>query len=218
MKITELIMFRYFKDWIKSFLVLLFAGIVGTFGVPLDTFGAPRCWESQGEVLRQATASAGMWTNARNNPDSVKFQTEKILKEAVALVASPDKKDDIVNFTYVPQKFLSEYKERAACEEELKKTTPNPIKFENLQFNDVAEMTSWFKDFSQGKGTEGEKLYKECPGSCSPQYCLEISEKTSELLINVEVICGHARDKDDNSYKLELKKSGEKSGVKSGVK
>jgi hypothetical protein len=56
--------------------------------------------------------------------------------------------------------------------------------------------------FTRGKGDDGEELYRLCDGQCSPHYLWVISRDADRLVVDAEVTCGHARDRDDNRYDL----------------
>ena len=73
-----------------------------------------------------------------------------------------------------------------------------------MRSSSSAEFASLFNEFSQGKGKEGKELYRKCPGSCSPQYDnnLEIDRGSNAMKVTASVVCGHARDKDDNTFML----------------
>ncbi|MBL7662298.1 hypothetical protein JNK13_06050 [bacterium] len=71
-----------------------------------------------------------------------------------------------------------------------------------LLSNNIDQLCSWFGDFSQGKGTDGEKLMQDCPGDCSPQYYVALEDRASSLEATCQIVCGHARDRDDGIYNL----------------
>ncbi|HTS51695.1 MAG TPA: hypothetical protein VMH26_00315 [Burkholderiales bacterium] len=43
-------------------------------------------------------------------------------------------------------------------------------------------------------------LYQKCGGSCSPRYFMDVFQDADRFVATLEVVCGHARDKADNSY------------------
>ena len=84
-------------------------------------------------------------------------------------------------------------------------TTKNPIEYRKTNFASIEAINTWFSDFSQGKGKDGENLYQRCDGLCSPQYTTIIEEKErGSYDVHAQVVCGPARDKNDNNYNLEL--------------
>ena len=105
-------------------------------------------------------------------------------------------------FRSIPKVFLSDYGEKAKCNELLEKTRATPLTYHDKFFADIAKFNEWFGQFSQGKGSEGSDLYHRCDGACSPQYrsILDILKTGYQPL--VEVVCGPARDKSNNLYRL----------------
>jgi len=126
-----------------------------------------------------------------------------------------------------PKKTQKNYQEAATCENLRKKTARSPIKFGPKQFDSVADIGGWQSDLALGKGADGTELYKRCPGNCSPEYVLIInpalarasklpksqissrikikklaSDRPTKITGTVQVICGHARDQDDEKFLL----------------
>lgn len=158
-------------------------------------------------------ASAAAWSNLRNQAGSIRFESGRLVASALSKLpqdnsssasckldcASPK---PAVMFTSVPNRFLKEYSDRDRCEQHLKKTKANPLQYTARKFRSLEEFNAWYGDFSQGKGKDGADLYKNCDGSCSPQYSTLIKPQGSVLEVDAQVVCGPARDKDDNQYKL----------------
>ena len=72
------------------------------------------------------------------------------------------------------------------CIRDRVKTANQSFKFGPKLFATLAELNSWVGDFSQGKGTDGETLYKLCPRSCSPDYKYSIRKDNSgRFLVSV---------------------------------
>ncbi len=165
--------------------------------------------------LDSATASAGSWGNLRNNPGSLRFESSRLLTAATKsqpssppsdLTCPPGcsapKRPEVI-FRSVPQKFLSDYSDREHCEQLRSATERAPLTYKNRKFPDADGLNSWFGDFSQGKGTDGSDLYSKCDGACSPQYTCEIRRSSDQsLIVDASVLCGPARDKSDNNYRL----------------
>ena len=84
----------------------------------------------------------------------------------------------------------------------MKATSKAPLAFPEQRFGSPEQISSWFGDFSQGKGEEGKALYRQCDGSCSPSYTTSITKKDDAFVLLAKVVCGHARDKEDNLYEL----------------
>lgn len=166
--------------------------------------------------VESVSASASSWGNLRNNPGSVRYESSRMLKKATT-AAPPQAPADFtcpagctvqpapqVIFQSVPAKFLSDYSEKPHCDDLKAQTSKKPLKYSDRNFPSADALSDWFGDFSQGKGTDGKDLYTRCDGACSPQYTCEIRRNSSKLLLNASVLCGPARDKDDNSYRLTL--------------
>lgn len=155
--------------------------------------------------LASRTATAGLWDNLRQNPGSIRVETRLLLEEAVA-ARSKHPPGSSIAFSSVPAKFKTDYGEKADCEAMLEKTTKEPIVYADRQFADLEQLSEWFAELSQGKGDDGKDLYRRCPGSCSPQYrsVISVPEAGSgaPYRITASIVCGHARDKDDNKYQL----------------
>jgi hypothetical protein len=156
------------------------------------------------KVLETVSASAGNWANLRNNPGSLRFESDKLLRAGHSLLKSAQSSNKIavLILTSVPQKSLSDYSDKAYCQAKLDTTLKSPIKFEGLTFSAIEDLSKWFSDFSQGSGVEGKKLYGLCDKTCSPHYSLQITEKAGKLNVEANVLCGHARDKSDDMYTL----------------
>jgi hypothetical protein len=77
--------------------------------------------------------------------------------------------------------------------------------FEERLFSDLEELLSWFSDFTQGDGLEGEELYAKCARECTPRYEVTIRLLDSGLSGGATAICGEARDKDDGNFELDTR-------------
>ena len=178
------------------------------------TWAAPKCAPLNKEVpVRSVVASAGFFANLRNADYSVQYVTDALLREsevaAARLIAAesscqhecPQPVVAIV-FSSVPNITLGEYDERDRCEAFLTKTRHHPIQFPGRSFNGRDDFEDWYSDLTQGDGKDGESLYEQCPGRCSPQYSSQIFKRGEKLVVSTSVVCGHARDKDDDQYVL----------------
>lgn len=174
---------------------------------------------SQKNVIAQSSleATASTWSNMRNKPGSVVFETSKLFHEAKDKINATDKSINLcaaggtkcknarypeMVFISTPKKFLDQYGERNKCENYLKETNNTPLTYTKTLPIEIDPLIQWIGDFSQGSGKEGSDLYEKCDGKCSPQYKYRITVQKEQLVIDARVICGHARDKDDNMYKL----------------
>ena len=170
-------------------------------------------------ILETTVATAAAWSNLRNNPGSLSFESARLLNLATASsVKGQSNRPQVCPagcrateqprkvLRSVPLKFIAEYEEFEQCQVLYQQTKQNPFSYLNRRFKSEATLTDWFQDFSQGKGIDGKDLYSKCPGKCSPQYSYKISKTEADQTINIDatVICGHARDKSDNSYRLSL--------------
>ena len=167
--------------------------------------------------IAKTTASASSWSNVRNSEGSLRFEANRLVTEAQKLAESAKAPENLcpegcvavakpdIEFRSTPNKFLSDYSERAKCEAHRVNTSAKPIEYPSRLFPTMDAFSEWFSQFSQGSGTEGKDLYAKCDGSCSPQYRCEISSTDTGLSVDAFVLCGHARDKGDNQYVLETK-------------
>lgn len=169
---------------------------------------------SQDQGIEKKEATASSWANVRNAEGSIRFESQRLLKKALDDLTAAKAPAQICGeacrpepapqllFTSVPKSFLKDYSEAQTCAGFLKTTTAKPFVYSNRTFASADELTSWFSDFSQGSGVDGKDLYERCPGACSPQYTCIVHKEGETFKLNAEVICGHARDKDENAYKL----------------
>lgn len=171
---------------------------------PILAFSEGCQFKGNTKLISSASASAGNWANLRNNPGSLRFESDRLLKEGYALLTSTDnsQKISMLALESIPQKFLVNYSDAAYCQQKLIATTKSPIQFNRLSFASVEDLSKWFGDFSQGSGKEGKELYALCDKSCSPQYSLEITSLAGKVNVNASAICGPARDKNDDMFAL----------------
>jgi hypothetical protein len=168
------------------------------------------------QELQKAKATAATWANLRNHEGSLNYESAALLNDACqnlakasapghscppgcSFVGSPK-----IVFSSVPSKYLQQYSEKERCDEYLSTTTKEPLMFENKRFSNSQSLSEWFSDFSRGKGKDGELLYELCPGKCSPRYRSFIEKQGNGYLLSAHVLCGPARDKDDNNFDLSV--------------
>lgn len=175
--------------------------------------GHAQC-DSTGAVMEQAgeqtVATASASANLLKRDGSLRREAERMLSEAarrlddVATCAPSCKAvtPTTIRFSAVPKVFLSDYPDRTRCEQHLSRTKLSPLLYSDRRFSSIEQVSSWFGDLSQGKGTDGADLYRRCDGSCSPQFTLAIERAESGYQVNASIVCGHARDKSDNNYDL----------------
>ncbi|MCB0323402.1 MAG: hypothetical protein KDD69_07500 [Bdellovibrionales bacterium] len=174
------------------------------------------CKNEAPELVEQATAEAGVLANLTRRPNSLKVNIERLLTKGLGdrtkgepaseacTVSCNASETPAVLLTIEPSVYLSEYSDKALCEKYLQTTTAAPIVFPGRTFASVSQLQDWFWELSTGKGEDGEALYRRCTGSCSPRYRTEVRPKESGYSVTTEVVCGPARDKDDNTYTLKL--------------
>jgi hypothetical protein len=157
-------------------------------------------------------ASAGFFANFRNTPGSVNFEMDQMLSQAhshadkiKSLPACPGQCPNAslaLIFKSNPNKVQSAYSEQAQCQTLLDQTSKNPIVYRDLKFKTAEEAKAWYHELTQGEGPEGEDLYERCSGSCSPIYSTDVTHHDKNFILTATIICGHARDKDDDQYRL----------------
>jgi hypothetical protein len=160
-----------------------------------------------------ALASAGFFANLRNARHSINYTTDELLTKArrIAQVATPEPrgcKDPCTTpvvaivFTSTPNLVLDSYDESTECQRYFEETRLNPIVYEKRAFDSEEEAKEWYHDLTRGSGEDGEDLYTRCPGMCSPAYSSVAYKQGEKFIVTATVVCGHARDKDDDQYKL----------------
>ena len=162
-------------------------------------FAESPCTQSEGGPV---LASASTWDNLRNNENSIKFNIGKLIKSA-----TEGKQKATFTIISKPNKLLTSYSDKKYCEVKEQETLIKKLTFSSPNLASTDDLNSWIADFSQGKGDAGEDLYAKCDKSCSPSYEYEISYSSTPKVnfkVLAKVICGHARDKDDNQYNLNL--------------
>jgi hypothetical protein len=163
--------------------------------------------------VRSTLASAGFFANLRNASHSVSFQVDKLLSEARQArsdlmtrehACKHSCKDAVAAAVLrsTPNKTLTDYDEFQRCAELLKQTSKKPISFAHRTFATVKESQEWFHDLTQGDGPDGEELYRQCPGRCSPDYTSVEYAQGNSVTISVNATCGHARNRSDDQYRL----------------
>lgn len=167
----------------------------------------------QNVEVEETIATADVWANLWRREGSIRAESERMLtragsaKEADAIrnaCEGPCRPGEtLVVFSVTPLRVLEEYAHRERCAEKFAQTSTKPF-VRMKTFRDTAELSSWFSDFSQGRGADGEELYERCAGGCSPRYKTYITSHEGGLEVRAEVACGHRRDRDDNRYRLEI--------------
>lgn len=193
-------------------LLLCLAGLLSLTGtVAAEEAESSECKPVLKEV-GTALATANFFSNVGRRPGSLAFESNSLLEKAKALASSttspcPEacqvKGEASILFSTTPNKFLSDYSDFAHCKALLEKTKKEAIRYADLSFSSTSEFYDWYQELTSGDGKEGEDLYSRCDKSCSPQYSSSlVLEPSGKLLATTSIICGHARDKSDNSYRL----------------
>jgi hypothetical protein len=190
---------------------------VALFAGQLPALAADGCGTFQVDVAGSSVlASASMWSNVRSASDSLKVQSRTLLEQATAnrnLIAPPASGCPagcklaglpLIVFRSVPNKFRADSSDARMCKILEMQTRAAPFRY-GKTFASLDGLNSWFSDFSQGDGSDGEDLYRRCSGACSPQYTNLIDITTNSTLnLVADVVCGPARDKSDNQYRLSV--------------
>lgn len=165
--------------------------------------------------LGKTKASAGLFSNLFNREGSMSYESEKAFRVAQtqisqakkphALCRKPCEVSDApsISLRSTPSAFKSQYSDYDYCQRKTEETSQSPLRFQQNGFRTLEELSSWIERFSQGKGKEGKELYEACDASCSPRYHYRIMEVDDLYSVHAEIVCGHARDKSENSYMLE---------------
>ena len=182
------------------------------------TFAADGCGSAHVDVAgSSAVGSASMWSNVRSAAGSLKVQSRTLLEQATAnrkLMAPPaggcpagckPEGPPLVVFRSVPNKFREDYSDAGMCRKLEAQTRAAPFRYGGKTFASLDDLNSWFSDFSQGDGPDGEDLYRRCSGACSPQYTniIDVTARSTLDLV-ADVVCGPARDKSDDQYRLSI--------------
>lgn len=101
-----------------------------------------------------------------------------------------------------PTKVLEDYDDKEMCGRYLEQTKHTPLVYKGIHVQNMTDFVDQFSDLSQGEGEHGEDLYRRCDGDCSPSYKITITADNPGLTAESIVVCGHARDKDENKHIL----------------
>lgn len=176
-----------------------------------EDVGGQACSKEQ-QVLSIDIASAGLFDNFWKREGSFAAVSKTVIKQGFASLEKMKKKlaecsecvskDAFLYLEVKPTHYLKQYSDKNLCLDYLDRTSKDNLKYAK-EVADLEEVEDWIGDFSRGKGDEGEQLYRDCPGDCSPQFRFEVDNRENAFFINVQVVCGEARDKDDNNYIVE---------------
>lgn len=194
--------------------VALGLSIVASLSFSSTVMGQSKCSPLNVDIpIRTTLASAGFFANIRNSDDSIRFRMDELLTQAKAAAherytTENNCRRDCTNavvaviFSSSPNKTLTDYDETSSCQQLSDSTQKSPITYKNRAFDSEASAKEWYNDLTQGDGPDGEDLYEKCPGKCSPAYSSTAYEEGGKFIVTTSITCGHARDKDDNQYRL----------------
>lgn len=194
-------------------LTLCGSGMFTSLAIQSASANTPCTPHVQDTPIRSTLGSAGFFSNLRNAEHSINFQMDLLLDEAMERATQvsrnhpPCVKDChvprvAVVFKSSPNILLHDYEEASSCEKLLHKTTIEPIVYANRSFSSKDDAKKWYRDLTRGRGADGKDLYTRCPGLCSPSYSSMAFQKAGKFIVTTTIICGHARDKDDDQYLL----------------
>lgn len=171
------------------------------------------CQFSGAEVpLASELGSAGFMQNLAGHPDSIKAIAGRLLGEALSAetdVATSGCKPNCPNgpmteviYRVAPIAFLADGEQNQVCRDFEASTSAEPMRFAPPHFKTVDDVNEWIMEFSQGRGDAGRDLYERCSSNCSPRYTFLIAEESAGYGVKAEVLCGLARDKAKNDYRI----------------
>jgi hypothetical protein len=165
------------------------------------------------EPLVSDTGSVGVIKNLAEDPTSIRAVAGRLLASALSGISNPGdtacnapcpegKKNTEIVYRVAPTAFLANELQRAECRKFEAETASQPLTFKQHDFRSVDELNEWITAFSQGRGEDGRRLYELCSSNCSPRYTFLIAEHNSRYAVKAEVLCGLARDKSNDIYKV----------------
>lgn len=179
--------------------------------------GGPRCEEHTHDIpVATVAASASFYANFFNRAGSISFESNEIFEKAkdqTPTLKAPENlcphycflpESAVFVFRSTPQLFLSDSEDSAHCERLFRATSRKPLRYMKSVAS-IDELNEWIGDLSRGNGDEGEDLYEKCDASCSPRYEYAIATKRgiAGYEVRAAVVCGPARDRENNLYNLE---------------
>lgn len=175
--------------------------------------------ESSGIIvpLETSKANASIFSNWMNRKGSVKYESERIFNRAkndFAHLKPPRIKLSkgltlrsipYLHFSSSPFQNSVGHPDFEYCQKLENITKSQPIRYSNSTLRSVTALIDWISDLSQGKGELGRDLYQRCDRACSPRFDYQITQvelSREHYLVDVSIICGLPRDKEDNNYQL----------------
>ena len=162
--------------------------------------------------IATATGSVGIIKNLTEDPSSIRAVAGRLLSNAlggdsksadpVCDAACEQRAQAQIVYRVAPITFLAAEQQRDVCRQFEAETSSHPLTFDQREFRSVAELNDWIMEFSQGRGPDGKLLYERCSSNCSPRYTFLIAEQNSGYAVKAEVLCGLARDKASDVYRV----------------
>ncbi len=181
--------------------------------MPDRILASPQCLNLHQELqFDSRVATAGFWANYRNHEGSINHEMDDMLNAAdhqVEVIMKQTRckdscKDGALTLVFrsAPLKILQEYEDFQYCAQLEHRTITNPIVYANRRFKSRDAAKEWYSSLTQGKGPDGKDLYRQCDRNCSPSYTTLVTKHDDHFVLTSKIICGHARNKDDNQYRL----------------
>jgi hypothetical protein len=162
--------------------------------------------------LASETGSVGIIKNLAEDPSSIRAIAGRLLTSALTSdsknpggdcdAACAQRAQAQIVYRVAPTAYLADDQQRDVCRRFENETTSHPLTFNQREFRSVDELNEWIVAFSQGRGEDGRLLYELCSSNCSPRYTFLIAEQNSGYAVKAEVLCGLARDKSNDVYRL----------------
>lgn len=162
--------------------------------------------------LASELGSAGFMLNLAEHPDSIRAVAGRLLQDALSdetdtataacKPSCPSATVAEVVYRVAPTAFLVAAEQNDVCVRFERETGHDPLRFGTREFRSVEELNQWIMDFSQGRGDDGRALYARCSSNCSPRYTFLIAEQPDGYAVKAEVLCGLARDKSNDRYRI----------------
>lgn len=146
------------------------------------------------------TGSVGIIKNLAEHPNSIRAVAGRLLSDA--LIADGKRSSAEIVYRVAPTAYLADNQQHEVCRKFENETSSHPLTFNQRQFRNVDELNEWIMDFSQGHGEDGRLLYELCSSNCSPRYTFLIAEQNAGYAVKAEVLCGLARDRSNDVYRV----------------
>lgn len=147
--------------------------------------------------------SAGIMYNIAEHPSSIRAVAKKLLSAAVgSATAAQSAVTPTILFRVTPAAYLPMAQQQVLCHQMVRQTQARPLHYGPRTFPNVAAFDAWLMEFSQGRGSDGRLLYQQCGGDCDPSFTFSVKPAAQSLVVDAAVVCGYARDREINNYRL----------------